>query len=528
MTASTVRLLHEELRLAAEEEADAPLVTFIDDRTYTRGELYDGMLCVAAALQQAGVRPGDRVALFLRNQVQYLTSWLGAAAAGAVAVPLNTAMQGDVLTHMLSLTEPVILIAGAEYEDQLRPSLASAAYQTRFVWVGDTIPSDGVSFDDFLTAQAAEPVDAKKSDLVGIFFTSGTTGPSKGVMWCHETAFAMADGALHVMDYRADDVLFTTLPLFHANALFTSFLPALMRRARLVVAERFSASRFWEEVCEHEATTVNMLGSMEPILWRQPLSDFERAHKLRIALVVPSLPVDHDEEFEHRFGVRSTSLYGLTDSSIPIGVPAGQTRAGSCGVAVAGWECQLVDEDDEVVPVGTPGELVLRPQKPYIGQLGYWRMPEATVAAWRNLWFHTGDLMRQDADGWFYFLDRSKDAIRRSGENISSFEVEQVLLSHPEVQDAAVYAVPSELSEDEVMASVVLAEGGTATAPDLVAWCEPRLPYFAVPRYVDLRTSLPMTTTQKVQKQVLRRQGVTTTAYDRGPGGRNALRQRSG
>jgi crotonobetaine/carnitine-CoA ligase len=391
------------------------------------------------------------------------------------------------------------------------------------VWLGEG--GTGVAFDEFLEgADPVEPAAGEPWDLAGIYFTSGTTGPSKGVMWSHNMGLYMSESSTFIMDYKPDDVLFTCLPLFHANALFVSFLAAVRYRARVVVAERFSASQFWRQVAESGATTVNLLGAMAPILWRQEPSEWEQAHTVRLALVVPA-PVEHFDEFERRFNLKCTELYGLTDANIPLGIPAGEQRPGSCGVPVPGWECMVVDEHDEPVPANTPGELVVRPTLPFIGQLGYWRMPEQTVEAWRNLWFHTGDLVRQDEEGWFYFLDRSKDAIRRSGENISSFEVEQVLLSHPAVFEAAVYAVPAEMSEDEVMAAVVLEPGKEVTAAEILAWCEPRLAYFAVPRYVDIRSALPKTQTEKVQKQVLRSEGVSTNTFDRGPSGRR-MRER--
>jgi crotonobetaine/carnitine-CoA ligase len=520
------RVLHDVLRAAAEEDRDAPLVTFLEDRTYTRGELYDRALHVAGAIRHAGVEPGERVAIIIGNRIEFLACWLGASAAGVVAVPLNTAMRGAVLTHMLDLTEPRLLIGDAEYAPQVEEALGEATYLGTRVWLGSGAQTSGLTYEQFLeAAPLAEPYAAEPWDLAGIYFTSGTTGPSKGVMWAQNMAVAMAESAIAVMGYTSDDALFTCLPLFHANALCCSFLAALMTGARVIVAERFSASQFWQQVSESGATTVNLLGSMAPILWRQEPTPWEKAHRLRLALVIPP-PIDHFDEFEARFQVTCTELYGLTDANIPIGMPHGSRHPGSCGVPLPGYECRLVDEIDEPVPVGQPGELVVRPLLPFITQLGYWRMPDATVQAWRNQWFHTGDLMRQDEEGWYYFLDRSKDAIRRFGENISSFEVEQVLLSHPAVFEAAVYAVPAELSEDEVMAAVVLLPDAEATPEEIVNWCEPRLAYFAVPRYVDIRESLPKTQTEKVQKQVLRGEGVTSTAFDRGPSGRR-MRERA-
>lgn len=519
------RVLHNLLREAVEADRDAPLVTFLEDRTYTRGELYDRALHVAGAIQRAGVQPGERVAIIIANRIEFLAVWLGASAAGVVALPLNTAMRGAVLTHMLELTEPRLLIGDSRYAGPVEEALGDAEYVRTLVWLGDDPRRRGITYAEFLEGAApVEPFPAEPWDLAGIYFTSGTTGPSKGVMWSQNMGIAMAESAIAVMGYTPEDALFTCLPLFHANALCCSFLAAVLTGARVVVAERFSASQFWQQVSESGATTANLLGSMAPILWRQDPSPWETAHRLRLALVIPP-PIDHFDEFEKRFNVSCTELYGLTDANIPIGMPHGMRRPGSCGVPLRGYECQLVDEIDEPVAAGQPGELVVRPLLPFITQLGYWRMPEATVEAWRNQWFHTGDLMRQDEDGWYYYLDRKKDAIRRFGENISSFEVEQVLSSHPSVLEAAVYAVPSELSEDEVMAAVVLLPGCDASPQEIIDWCEPKLAYFAVPRYVDIRDSLPKTQTEKVQKQVLRSEGVTPTAFDRGPSGRR-MRER--
>lgn len=516
------RVIHGILQQAAEEDPAAPLVTFLEDRTYTRGDLWGAVLHAAGALHRAGVQPGDRVALMITNRIEFLAAWFGTAAAGGVVVPLNTAMRGDVLAHMLNLTEPTVVIAEACFAEQIEEVAIDSSYVKSFVWLGEGARNSGVTYEEFLHGAApAEPAPAEPWDLTGIYFTSGTTGPSKGVMWSHNMGISMSESATFVMGYQPDDVLFTCLPLFHANALFCSFFAAVMHRAHVVVAPRFSASQFWRQVTESQATTVNLLGSMAPILWRQDPDPFEQQHRLRLGLVIPP-PLDHYEEFEARFKMKCTELYGLTDANIPIGVPFGESRPGSCGVPIPGFEAMVVDEHDEPVEPGAPGELVVRTTRPWVGQLGYWRMPEATVKAWQNLWFHTGDLVRQDEDGWFYFLDRSKDAIRRFGENISSYEVEQVLISHPAVFEAAVYAVPSELSEDEVMAAVVLEPGKEATAQDIVAWCEPRLAYFAVPRFIDIRAALPKTQTEKVQKQALRSEGVTPTAFDRGPTGRRA------
>lgn len=528
MTRSTTALVpHQELQAASEEDPAAPLVTFLDDRMYTRSQLLDASREVCGALQARGISRGDRVVILMGNRVEFLTTWFGIAMAGGVAVPLNTAMMGSVLEHMLSLTEPRFLLSESEFVPQVVNALGDSEYLEHFICLGPTTVTRTENFQDFLGgAVAGTVVTADPWDLANILFTSGTTGPSKGVMWSHGTGRAMAEGALHVMDYTASDVVFTCLPLFHSNGLFTSFLAGLMRRATVVVAPRFSASKFWQQITESGATTVNMLGSMAPLLWQQETSAWEDSHRLRRALVIPP-PLEHFAEFEARFKVQCTELYGLTDAGIPVGIPAGLSKPGSCGKELPGWQCDLVNEWDQPVAANEPGELVLRPTEPFSGQLGYYRMPEETIGAWRNLWFHTGDLMRRDDDGWFYFLDRSKDSIRRSGENISSFEVEQAILAHDDVADTAVYAVPAEFGEDEVMAAVVLKGGSTTSATEIIEWCRVRLPYFAVPRYVDLRQSIPRTATAKIQKHLLRAAGITDTTYDEGPSGRRAREQRA-
>jgi crotonobetaine/carnitine-CoA ligase len=497
-------------RLAA-EDPDHVLVEFLDDRPYTARELYARSLAVAAALQRAGHVPGDRVALMIGNRIDFLTWWLGTAIAGLVSVPLNTAMRGSVLHHMLTLSGPSLMVAEPEFLSDVVSVTATMDSPPRVLTVGETT----VAFLD--GAGEAVVVPARASAFASIMFTSGTTGPSKGVMWTHRMAMGKAESAMAVMGHTAEDVLFTCLPLFHANGLCTSFLPTLIVRARLVVAPRFSASGFWPAIKASGATVTNMLGSMGALLWKREPGPEDRDHRLRKALVIPP-PVGYVEEFEQRFGFEATQLYGSTDLGVPLGIPDGQRAPDSCGRALPGWDCQVVDEWDEPVPDGEPGELVVRPLHPFASQLGYYGMPEATVAAWRNLWFHTGDLMRRDADGWFFFMDRAKDSMRRSGENISSYEVEQVVLSHPAVTDVAAYGIPSDLGEDDVMVAVVLRDDVAAVAAtDVLDWCRERLPYFAVPRYVEFLDELPRTQTAKVLKADLRAAGVRPTTYDAGP-----------
>lgn len=516
MVAANRKVPHQILGQLAQEHPDHELIEFTDDRAYTAGELHREAQRVAAGLQKAGIEPGDRVALLIGNRIEFLNWWLGAAMRGTVSVPLNTAMRGSVLEHMLGLSSPSIVVTETEFAADVHGALANLDIDPLVLEFGRDQQSEAFT-RFFENIGEPTPVDVSPSTFASIMFTSGTTGPSKGVMWPHRLSLGMADNSMTVMNHSSSDVLFTCLPLFHANGLCTSFLPTLMVRAKLVVAPRFSASHFWDWIRTSDATITNMLGSIAPLLWKRDPGPEERDHRLRKALVIPP-PSGYVDAFEERFNLECTQLYGLTDVGIPLGVPDGERNVESCGKPLPGWECQIVDEHDSPLSDGVAGELVVRPLEPFMSQLGYYGMPDATLAAWRNLWLHTGDVMMRDAEGWYYFVDRAKDAIRRSGENISSYEVEQVILSHESVEDVASFGVPAEFGEDEVMAVVVLREDYRETGPrEIVLWCRERLPYFAVPRYIEFVDELPRTATAKVKKAVLRTRGVTGSTFDAGP-----------
>lgn len=517
--------VHGALATAADSAGETPLASFTaTGSAYTRSELWEASRRVAAALTELGIQPGDRVCTFIDNRGEFLEVVFGCLAAGAVAVPLNTALQGDILENMVHQASPRVLVIESAYSQQWASLLGAIDGLEHVITVGDADgalqvgpPVTVTSFDAMKEASPAPYRPGNPGDLAMILYSSGTTGRSKGVMWTNRMLLVTGTCATGVLGYEPDDVVFTCLPLFHGNALITTFLGCLTAGASVAIAPRFSASAFWQTICEQEATITGLLGTMAPILWRQPETHWERDHNLRRILVIPGLK-DRQEEFEARFGVEVTELYG-SEAGIPLGIPAGERRVGSCGKPTGYYECALVDEADEPVEQGEVGELVVRPRAPWTLPLGYWRAPEATIETWQNLWLHTGDLLREDDEGWFYFADRAKDAIRRSGENISSFEVEEVLISHPDVAEAAAFGVPSELAEEEVMAAVVLRPGVDLDHRELVAFCEDRLPYFAVPRYYDFRASLPKTETEKVRKGALREEGVTDTTRDAGPRG---------
>jgi carnitine-CoA ligase len=470
----------------------------------------------AGTLAAAGIDPGDRVAIMCSNRPEFLEAYLGCAWLGAIAVPINIAARGPQLRHILSNSRARLLVIEAELSDVLgHVDLSDAALQR--IWlIGDTAPAsfghiEAVSLPPRTQALPAGAIDPAQT--VAILYTSGTTGPSKGVCCPHAQYFWWGFHGIRNLGLRDGDVLCTTLPLFHTNALGT-FHQALLIGATLVAEPRFSASRFWQTLIEHRASITYVLGAMAPILLSREPSPQERAHAVRLALA-PGVPAHLLTAFEQRSGIRLIDGYGSTETNFVIGGMFAETRPGKMGKICDGFDARIAGQDGNDAADGEPGELVLRAHEPLAFATGYFALPDKTAEAFRDGWFHTGDRVVREADGYYRFVDRLKDAIRRRGENVSSFEVEQVLLSHPEVGNAAVFPVPSELAEDEVMATIVRRPGSTLTERALCEFCRPRLAYFAVPRFIEFVDALPVTENGKVQKFKLRDRGVTARTWDR-------------
>jgi crotonobetaine/carnitine-CoA ligase len=516
------------LARSAELSSDKDVVRFVGGESRTAAALLQDAAVFAGLLGEAGVRPGDRVAIMTSNRVEFLWAFFGAAHAGAISVPLNTSLRGPILEHMVRDSAPAVVVVETTFFDAVLPVLRAVGSKARILAVHDGEPDPAWEEHEVrylpaaLHGEGPPPVPTDRYADASILYTSGTTGPSKGVLHSHNSIVAFGENADWMFEYQRDDVLHNCLPLFHANALCVTLLPALRAGAAAVFGRRFSASGFWAEVCDEGATTTSILGAMVPILWGAPERADDADNKVRTALCVPTPAADVYEAFERRFGIRLVSQYGMTDTSSIIGTPPSVTgRPGYAGVLHPDFECIVVDEHDHPVPDGVAGEGLVRPRKPDVMMRGYWNNPTATLDAFRNLWFHTGDVLIRDPDGWFRFVDRSKDAMRRFGENISSFEVESVISLHPAVEEVAVYAVPSELSEDEVMATVVFRAGVDGDLAEIGRHCDDNLPYFASPRFLVSADALPKTANQKVRKDVLRKAGVTTDALDRGHRGRS-------
>jgi carnitine-CoA ligase len=469
------------------------------------------------ALRAAGVEQGDRVAVMCGNRAEFLETVLGCGWIGAASVPVNSASMGPQVQYLLADSGARLLVIEEAFLERLRTADLAATHLQAIWVVGSTSalsPIGAVSMAPWpATGDAIAAVPVQPADTFAILYTSGTTGPSKGVLCPHAQYYWWGVNSADVLGVGADDVLCTTLPLFHINALNT-FAQAAVAGCRVHFLERFSASGFWPAMARTGATVVYLLGAMVPILLAQPEGPAERDHRVRIGLG-PGVPEGAGTAFRARTGVLLLEGYGSTETNFVIATSPDSPRAGVMGWLRPGFEARVVDEADNELPDGEAGELVLRASEPFAFASGYFGKPDKTVEAWRNLWFHTGDRVVREADGAFRFVDRIKDAIRRRGENISSWEVEQVLMAHAAVASVAVYPVRSELAEDEVMAAVVLREGADATPAELAAFCTNRLPRFAIPRYIALLDELPRTENGKVQKYKLRERGVPPGCWDR-------------
>ncbi|AGP61111.1 AMP-binding protein [Streptomyces rapamycinicus] len=492
---------------------DKPALVF-EDSELTYGALDAAVTDVARGLVSAGAAPGGSVGIFLPNRPEYVLAWLGAARAGAVEVPINIAYKGSFLDHALRSTGVRVLVTDAALLE-LVADLPDVPHtlETVVLLDGDrrrrTPPGVTVrTWNELLAAgdPAAELPRVAPRDPVAIMLTSGTTGRSKGVVHPHLMPLVAARECAAQLATTADERLYTCLPLFHGAAQINISLHAFYAGATVVLGRRFSASRFWDELRTHRVTQFNALGSVLPMLLAQPPSDRDRDHRATKVFAAPAPPqVLHP--FEERFGVHVVEGYGLTEIKNVLYNPLDARKAGSLGLPTESSVLEIHDESGQRAAPGRAGEIVYRPRLPDIMFSGYHRDPEATLATMKDLWWHTGDLGYTDQDGYFYFIDRKKDALRRRGENISSHEIESVLLACPGVMAAAAIGTPSELGEDEVLVVVQPEPGHELDFPTLFAHCDHSMPHFMVPRYYRVVDRLPITPNGKVRKHRLRDQG---------------------
>ena len=470
----------------------------------------------AQTLARAGIRPGDRVALMCSNRPEFLQVYLGCAWLGAIVVPVNTALRGLQLSHIFRNSRPTLLVVEAQLLGAIETAGADVELPSQTWTIGAIADTSEAKVSSVLLpalAAGARAGAVRPGDTVAILYTSGTTGPAKGVCCPQAQLFWWGVYSARALGIREGDVLFTTLPLFHTNAL-NAFYQAVLNGCTYVLEPKFSASGFWAAARRHDATVGYLLGAMASMLLAQPPTPDDSAHRLRVALGGGVPPRIHRPFFE-RFGVPLVDGYGSTETNFVFAGSIPSDRPGTMGCLADGIEARIVDADDSELPDGQAGELVLRAQEPFAFATGYFGMPEKTVEAWRNLWFHSGDRVVRDPDGHYRFIDRMKDSIRRRGENVSSWEVEQTIQSHPAVAACAIYPLPSELGEDEVAAAILLEPGHSLAAVDIVRHCEGQIAHFAIPRYVRMVSQMPLTENGKIKKGVLRDAGVTTDTWDR-------------
>ncbi|HEY0938904.1 MAG TPA: ATP-dependent acyl-CoA ligase [Steroidobacter sp.] len=508
--------VHDLLLARAAEHPNREFLVFEEQR-FTYAQVVEQSRAMAGRLHAIGVRNGDRVALMMANRPEYLFAWFGCSMLGAVEVPVNTAHKGDFLAYVLDQAKCRAIVAQAAFWPQLSPLIEQLTnLEQAIILDGAPLHSGRVKVHalEDVSQDALPGVTVSADSPHAILFTSGTTGPSKGAVLPQQYPLIIGEIIARTVGYTSEDVLYNALPLFHGNAQFLSTVPALLAGARVVLARRFSASQFWDDIRRHRCTEFNYIGGIVSILMKAEPSPADRDHPLRV-MMGAGAPKGLFREFEQRFGVRLFEGYGMSEIGIPLITDGTTTPPGSCGRPHPWYEVRLVDDEGRPVEDDTPGEALVRPLLPNAMLREYFEMPDRTVEAWRDLWFHTGDYLKRDSAGYYWFVDRKKDALRRRGENISSWEVERVVSSHPDVLESAAVAAPAEIGEDEVLVCVTLREGRRLAPAELIAWCEDRMPAFMVPRYVRILASLPKTPTERVQKFELRRAGVTADTWDR-------------
>lgn len=506
------------LRVRSQTEGTAPFVTFEGEKDLSFAQLNQLSDACATGLARMGIGPGDRVAVMAENSSSFLVLFWGVQKRRAVLVPINTELKGDLLGYQLQDCSPK-LIASDRYLAELRNLKPASVVGLVAMDTANGSGAADATLDGLCVAtDATQVLESEPSDLCLILYTSGTSGRAKGVLIPQAHAYLFGLQQARALGVSKEDRFFISLPLFHVNALLMSLGSCLVTGAHAFVCPRFSASRWLDQITACGATITNCLGIMAEFVLRQPERAGDRAHSLRAVMAVP-VHASWAEIFETRFGVRLVQVYGMTECNIvSYSVPGDSLEPGCVGALCDEYfEVRIVDpEKDTAVAIGSIGEIAIRPKVPFAFMQGYLGRPDVTVGSWRNLWFHTGDGGRLDERGRLHFIDRIGDFIRRRGENISPFEIEHILSSHPVIEECAVVGVRIDGAggEDEILVHVVRGEGSVSHV-ELLEWSKARLPRYAIPRFWEFVDVIEKTPTGKVKKQALRTLGVTAKTWDR-------------
>lgn len=465
---------------------------------------------VSNAVLKLGIRKGDRFCIMMRNCPEFLYTWFGLNKIGAIMVPINAEFREKEAHYIIAHSEARAVLASTETLPVVRNIRKSYNVPEHVISLGRPESEDILSFQDL--CHSSSPLlgetDVSEEDVATIIYTSGTTGAPKGVMQAHKTYVLCGEAYVSWLEIESEDRLMTCLPLYHANAQYYSTMGSLAANASLVLIERFSASLFWEEAVRYQATILNHIGAMLMILFKGSPSRLDRAHRIRYTYGTPAFESQVRDAMEERFGFHILAGYALTESPFGTIEPL-QTPRKNLSIGKPRTHPQhpnfvkIVDDRGRELPSGQTGEIIL---KNAVVMKGYFKDPLRTAEALRDGWLYTGDNAWRDEEGFFYFVDRKKDVIRRRGENISSAEIELVVEWHPGVLESAVIGVPSDISDEEVKLFIVPKPGATIKPEEIFRWCGERLARFKVPRYLEIRDSFPKTPTHKVEKYKLRQE----------------------
>jgi crotonobetaine/carnitine-CoA ligase len=525
--ASRKQQLPDVLRERARTSGQKPFLQMVGGAALSYKEVYDYAGTIAGGVAALGVAKGECVVIMADNTIDSVCTWLGITLAGAAEVAINTGYMAQSLEHALQNSQARVMFIEPALLPRIYAVRESLTHLATIVLLPSSEPFDQPEFEKIQVISFQSMLDASKgiperaiseSDLASVVYTSGTTGPAKGVMMPHGHITMFAHLGLEGVRLSEDDVWYCFIPLFHVAGKFIAIYGSMIAGGKVILDTRFSADTWLKRVREYGVTVALAHGPLVEMVHKlPPLPD--DADNPMTRLIASPFPGKIAADFEKRFGLRGIETWGMTEVAVPVWQPFDEaTRIGSCGRArIDHFDFRVVDPDTDVeMPYGEIGEFVLRPKQPWTIMQGYLRMPEATINAWRNLWFHSGDLGYITEDGYVYFVDRAKERIRRRAENISSYEIESAALTHEDVAACAAVGVQSGFEgDDDVMLYAVPRNGVNLSHPELLRYLATRLPHFMVPRYITFVDDLPRTPTGKPQKSLLRDAGVTESTWDR-------------